>query len=312
MTDEMSVGLDSVLDVLRARHLTGSRTDDHRVALVIEGGSSRSAYSSGMVVAIEELGITGLFDDVFGASAGALNAAWLLCGRAAASMHAWWDPQIMNRVIRPRHALRGRPVVDTAYLVHTVYEDLVPMDFAAILASDIGFHPTATDAATGRAVDLRPLIHDVADLQAALRATTCMPVLTGPPVRLGDSEFIDAGVAECVPIHTARAAGATHVVALRTRRADEIPRPANRFEDVFVTRYLRRHAPGAIGAWRGRAAERLREERELETAGVLQVRPPLQSRTVRRTARDTVALREVVELGRQAALEALRGVVDQG
>jgi predicted acylesterase/phospholipase RssA len=35
-----------------------------------------------MTIAIEELGLLPSFDAVYGSSAGALNAAWLLCARA--------------------------------------------------------------------------------------------------------------------------------------------------------------------------------------------------------------------------------------
>ena len=75
-----------VLDVLIDRRAVGSapgaRTDPHRFVLVIEGGGSRAAYSTGMIGAIHELGLTDCFDAVYGSSAGALNGAWLLCGRA--------------------------------------------------------------------------------------------------------------------------------------------------------------------------------------------------------------------------------------
>lgn len=285
------------------------RQDAYRVALVIEGGSSRSAYSNGMVVAVEQLGLTPLFDAVYGASAGALGGAWLLCGRAGETVHAWWDPRIMSRVISPRRALRGGPVVDTRYLVHTVYEQIVPMDFDAVVAGDIGLHPIATDTKTGQPVDLHPLIHDRADLQAALCATTCMPILAGRPVELGGASFIDAGVSESVPIHSALTAGATHVVALRTRRAADGPRPRRRLEDAVVNRWLRRHAPGAIASWRDRPATAQREELALDAPNVLQIRPPDDSHLVGRTFRDTAILRQVVDLGRDAAHTALASVI---
>ena len=54
-----------VLEALR------SRPDGARVALVVEGGGMRGAVSAGMVIAIDELGLTGSFDAVYGASAGA-------------------------------------------------------------------------------------------------------------------------------------------------------------------------------------------------------------------------------------------------
>ena len=47
----------TVLDALRARiaagSLPGSRTDGLRIAVCIEGGGSRSAYSAGMALALD-------------------------------------------------------------------------------------------------------------------------------------------------------------------------------------------------------------------------------------------------------------------
>src|SRR5215467_9257632 len=105
--------LELLHDRTRRGSVPGRRDDGARVALLIEGGSSRGAYSSGMTVALERLGLLPAFDAVYGSSAGALNAAWLLCGRAESTMHAWWDPTIMRTTIDPRRALRRQPVVDT-------------------------------------------------------------------------------------------------------------------------------------------------------------------------------------------------------
>ncbi len=300
--------------VVRTRHTEGSRpgarTDPYRLALVIEGGSSRSAYSSGMVVAVERLGLRDVFDAVYGVSGGALNGAWLLCGRAGRVMDTWWNPAIMRRIIAPGRALRGRPVLDTDFLVNTVYTDLVPMDFPAILASPVSFHPIATDVETGQAVDLAPLIHDEPTLRLALRASTGMPVLAGPPIELGGRRFADGGLAELVPLGTALAQGATHVVALRTRRPGELPRPPGRLERHLVSRYLHRYAagsPAALRAWHGRYAAVLTEEHLLAThPTVVQIRPPADGPTVSATSTRAGRLRATVALGEHAAEHELR------
>jgi predicted patatin/cPLA2 family phospholipase len=113
-----------VLDLLFERRAAGStpgtRTDPHRLALVIEGGGSRAAYSTGMIGAIHELGLTDCFDAVYGSSAGALNGAWLLCGRAPEAMVGWTAPGVMRKVMSTRRALRGRPVVDLDYLINVL------------------------------------------------------------------------------------------------------------------------------------------------------------------------------------------------
>jgi predicted patatin/cPLA2 family phospholipase len=306
----------TVLQLLRDRRQAastpGHRHDGARVALLIEGGSSRGAFSSGMTIAIEQLGLLPAFDAVYGSSAGALNAAWLLCGRADSTKHAWWDPIIMRTTINPRRALRLRPVVDTGYLVNTVYTEVMPMGFQEVLDNPVEFHPMATDARTGGAVDLHEHIHDQASLQTALRASTALPVLAGPPVEFGGRLLVDAGLSESVPVRTALAQGATHVVALRTLRADEAASAPSRGERLIASRWFARHAPGARGPWLRGDVLCAEEERLLAThPATLQIRPPVGGPRIGLTARRLPVLRAAVAAGRQAALTELSACADE-
>jgi predicted patatin/cPLA2 family phospholipase len=255
-----------------------------------------------MVMALEELGLTRCFDAVYGSSAGALNGAWLLSGRALTGMRGWWDPEIMRRVINPWRLLRGQPVVDTEYLVHTVYKNLTPMDFTAILANPVTYHPLATDADTGESVDLQPYIHRVEDLQLALRATTCLPILAGSPIQLGGRRFVDAGVAEPLPFRTALGQGATHVLVLRTRRATERPTKPPRSQRMVVPRYL----PGLKRVCLEQHSRDVADEQLLtELQSVMSVRPPSDAPPVTALERDPKVLRRAVMLGRAAVHAAL-------
>jgi predicted patatin/cPLA2 family phospholipase len=307
---------DAVLQLLRDRKqdasTPGHRSDDARLVLLVEGGSSRGAYSSGMTIAIEQLGLLPLFDAVYGSSAGSLNAAWLLCGRAESTMHAWWEPIVMRGTIDPRRALRRQPVVDTRFLVHTVYTEIMPMGFQEILDSTVEFHPMATDALTGQATDLRDRIRDQPSLQAALRASTAMPLLAGEPIEIDGRRFVDAGVSEAVPVRTALAQKATHIVALRTRREDEIVSPPSRGERLVLSRWFAQRAPGALEPWLRREARRAEEEQLLGShPATLQIRPPNGSVRIGRTERRPRPLRAAVDTGRQAALNELAGCIEE-
>ncbi|WP_245713826.1 patatin-like phospholipase family protein [Nocardia vaccinii] len=302
----------SVADLISARQASGSmprqRTDGARLALVIEGGSTRGAYSHGMAMGLEDLGVLNCFDAVYGSSAGALNGAWLLCGRANLSRRAW-HADVVRRVIDPVRALRGGRVVDTRYLVHTVYERIVPMDFAAILNCPVSFHPIGTDTADGAAVDLHPHITDPASLQRALLATTCLPILAGQSVEVAGRRYIDAGLSESVPIHTALAQGATHALVLRTRRIDETPGVPSAIETRVVARYLARHAPGVVANWLARAEQHARDERVLTgDRAILQIRPPRHAPAIGRVGRDSAVLLRALDLGREATFAALPGL----
>ncbi|MGH3724901.1 MAG: patatin-like phospholipase family protein [Mycobacterium sp.] len=284
----------------------GLRTDGARLALVIEGGGSRGVYSSGMVVALEEMGLSECFDAVYGSSAGALNGAWLLCGGARQAMRSWLDPSVMKSVISPLRFLWGRPIIDTDHLVNHVYQYVVPMDFEAILAAPISFHPLATDADTGESTDLHPYLADGVAVRTALRASTCLPLVAGRPVSLGGRRFVDAGVAEAVPARTALSHGITHIVALRTRQLLDLPTPASGIERRLVSRYLARHAPGALLPWQQRLELHANEQRMLaEHPNTLQIAPAEESPIIGRIERDPVALGDALEMGRKAVYAAL-------
>ncbi|MET7772331.1 patatin family protein [Nocardia sp. NPDC005366] len=302
----------TVAEVIRARRESASRADGYRLVLVIEGGGSRGVYAGGMVQALEELGLSGVFDAVYGTSAGALNGAWFLSGRVVPGMRTWTDPVIMRTTVDPARVLRGRRAFDLHYLVHKVYEGIEPMDFPAILGNPTTFHPVATDIHTGLAVDLHPHIVDQHTLQTALRASAGLPILAGPPVALGASHYFDGGLAESVPIRLAVRDGATHSLILRTRRTDENRPRASRLHQVVGGGYLRWRAPGAYRAWLARGGQQSAEDRF--TAGLataaLQIHPPLGSPDIDSSSRDTDLLTAALEIGRQATHAALAATVN--
>jgi predicted patatin/cPLA2 family phospholipase len=301
--------LELISERLAAGSVPGERADGRRLALVIEGGSSRGTYSSGMALALDELGVTPAFDAVYGSSAGALNGAWLLCGRSSTGVRTWWNPVVMRRIINPLHTLRGRAVIDLEYLVHQVYSVLEPMDFPAILANPVTFHPLATDADTGESTDLHPFLDDVDAIKVALAASSCMPVLAGPPIPMAGRRFVDAGVAEPIPFRTALRQDATELLVLRTRRADELPLRPPRVHDVVVPRFLRRQAPGTIEAWRDTYRRDVEDEEMLAAdPRILSVRPPAGAPDVVALERDPAVLRKAVDLGKNAVLDVLDGL----
>src|SRR5947209_6098763 len=98
----------------------GHRKDKAKVALVIEGGGMRGIVSSGMVAAIEELGYLDTVDEIFGTSAGALNAAFLLAGQAQWGCTLYYDYLIKERFLDLNRLLLGKPAVDMEWLAKDV------------------------------------------------------------------------------------------------------------------------------------------------------------------------------------------------
>jgi predicted patatin/cPLA2 family phospholipase len=320
-----------VLRALAERRRAGSqplaRDDGLRIALVIEGGGMRGILSAGMALVLDELGLVPAFDAVYGASAGAITGAWLVS--RPEGLRGWAEPAYAKTLIRRSALLRGRPVADVRALIEDLYQTTFPMDFAAVLASPVEFHPLATDAASGQSTDLRPLIGDPADLRLALRASAALPLLAGPPVEFAGRRFYDAGVSESIPYRTALAQGATHLLILRSRPSpvphpSPDPRPSpdacrpSRSARMLARTTLRRETPALRAAFLARESRRTADDQLLaayEAASaipaatsapatypaVLSIRPPAGSPVVSRLATDGTLLRAALEAGRAAA-----------
>ena len=312
-----------VLRALAERRRAGSqplaRDDGLRIALVIEGGGMRGVLAAGMALALDELGLVPAFDAVYGASAGAITGAWLLS--RPGGLRGWAEPAYAKTLIRRSAPLRGRPVADVRALIEDLYQTTFPMDFAAVLASPVEFHPLATDAASGQSTDLRPLIGDPADLRLALRASAALPLLAGPPVTFAGRRFYDAGVSESIPYRTALAQAATHLLILRSRPSPPSPagdqRPS-RSARLLARTTLRRETPALRAAFLAResrlaaddqlladyeAASRIPPPSPASAAhpAVLSIRPPANSPVVSRLATNGSLLRAALEAGRAAA-----------
>jgi predicted patatin/cPLA2 family phospholipase len=291
-----------VIDAL-ARRPRGAR-----IALVVEGGGMRGAVSGGMVLALDELGLTRAFHAAYGASAGALNAMWLISGRVRDGIPTWVDPRLVHALIDRRRALGGRPVVDVRTLVETRYEQLSPGLFDAVLASPTELHPLATEVATGTAVDLAPTIVDPPSLRRALRASAALPLLAGPPVAIDGRRFVDAGLAAAIPVRAAVGQGATHVLVLRSRRAGEAASAPGRVGAALGAALLRRIDPAVARAFLARAPREAADEALLARheadpdlrPHILSVRPAPDSPVPARLDKDVAVVAAGLEAGRVA------------
>jgi predicted patatin/cPLA2 family phospholipase len=202
-------------------------------------------------------------------------------------------------------------VADVRQLIDVVYQTTFPLDFDSVLASPVEFHPLATDAATGKSTDLRPLISDPAELRLALRASASIPLLAGPPVELRGRRYYDAGVSESVPYRTALAQGATHILVLRSRRDLTASRGPSRSARLITRTALRRESAAFRATFVGRDARLMAEDARLAQydaastgPAIFSIRPAAGSPYVSRLARDGKLLLAAFEAGRTAVHEA--------
>jgi predicted patatin/cPLA2 family phospholipase len=244
-----------VVEVLRERAQDGGepgrRHDPHRVALVVEGGGMRGVVSAGMSAALERLGLTGCFDLVVGASAGAINGAALIAGVAREGAAAYHGPLASRKFVNPARALRGRPVIDVSYVLEYASAGLDAGRHERVLASAIALHCVAVSVETAETVTFSGM-RSKSELYDVVLASSRMPWAGGPPVDIGGRRYVDGGLGSAIPVAEALAAGATHVLALQTRPYGVPRRSASRIGDVLIVRHLRTLNPALATLYRAR------------------------------------------------------------
>lgn len=223
----------------------------------------RGVVSAGMVWALEDLGLLGIFDAVYGASAGAINAAYFLAGQAGLGTSIYYE-DINNRTFIDLARLwRRQPVLNLDYLLTDVMVRRKPLDFDRVVRSPTPFSIIATDVDRER-TQVFDRFSDAKDLAGALRASATMPIVAGGPSVYHGRRYLDASITEPIPLPTAEGGGHTHILVLLTRGGRMRAKPSaldryfvgprlRRISPKLADRYLRRSEPyaaitGAIDA----------------------------------------------------------------
>jgi NTE family protein len=185
-----------------------------RTAFVFAGGGSLGAVQVGMLHALTESSPRP--DFVVGASAGAINAAYFAANPTpdgVAALERLWCGLTRRQVMPMRVRDLLRIVTRRAYVVDpTALRRLLErhLPFRLLEQSTIPMHVVATDMVLG--VERVLSAGSVVD---AVMASAAIPGVF-PPVRIGDRDLIDGGVANNTPISSALALGATRIVVLPT------------------------------------------------------------------------------------------------
>jgi predicted patatin/cPLA2 family phospholipase len=303
--------MDAVLDVILRRagsgSLPGRRSDGHVVALAIEGGGMRGVVSAGMCAVLEEAGLVTAFDRVYGCSAGAITGCFTAAGQAVLWATTFEDiagPEFID----PARVLRRRPVLDLGFLFGTVIAKRKPLSGDGLARGpELRVLAVSTTDASLRVLgDFR----DTSELLAAVRVSCTIPVIGGGPSVYRGEPMVDGGLLEPIPYLTAVREGASHVLVLRTRDAEQRVRPRSRFAELAVSRTLPelRTLMAAAGARYNQDADALQALAEGPAGpAVTQIAVPRDSRLVRRLSTDRGRIAESLRLGATAMASALYG-----
>ncbi len=295
------------LGALVRRARAGSRDDGARIVLGIEGGGLAVAMACGMALELERLGLTQWLDAVYGTSSGSLMAAYVAGGAMADA------EQILEDACTPefvRFSRLGRaPVVSVDWLMGVVRGR--PPVVGAPGRPEL--RTLAVGVQDGALRTLGPFTGRD-DALAAIRASMAIPVWSGPAVAYGGELLSDGGLVESIPVQTPLAAGATHLIALRSRdwayRKGRRGRLYGVAEDIVGARLpgalprLIRERPMRYDAQADALAAATRGEGPL-AGRVMQIAAPPGSPLVGRLQIDREQVRRVVRAGRDVVAATL-------
>src|SRR2546421_8185149 len=151
----------------------GPLQDGRKIALIVEGGAMRGVISCAALMGLEDLGMTPVFDEVYGASAGAVNAAYFLAGQAAYATTIYYQKINNTRFIR---RFWHRKIVDIDDLFDSIIAGQRPLRIEKVLAARSQFFITIADASTGEAF-LGHAQTSQTPLLTLLKASAAMPLL---------------------------------------------------------------------------------------------------------------------------------------
>jgi predicted patatin/cPLA2 family phospholipase len=271
-------------------------TRPRKLALVVEGGGLRGAFSAGVLAAWNHL-VPRQPDFIYATSAGAPSAAYLATGQIDLAIRLWENRTHAGHLVSPLHLLKGRPLMDIDKLVASFRAPL-PLDVAEFGRSKTKVFIAVTHCRTASADYLRLTPDNAFEV---LRATMALPLAYGRIVKIHGQPYVDGGVVDSIPLERALEREADDIVVVLTRPPGYRKQRSKFAEALVRTQYP--NYPALAEAFR------LRSERynacsdrliELEREGRITVIRPQSPLPASRMTRDRRLILDSIQLGRDA------------
>lgn len=178
------------------------RHEEIRPALLVCSGVMRGVYGGGQVRALEEFGLSGVFDVAVGISTGAPTVGYFLANQAALGTTIYSEECTSAQFLSVSRFLRGKgPVMDTDYLSRVFRGEVSCKRLAqeAIVQSRTDFFVGVTCGETGEGafLDAKSVAPDVIE---AIHASLVAPGISRGAVVLGGRVWIDGGISLAFPV----------------------------------------------------------------------------------------------------------------
>lgn len=207
--------------------------------IVLEGGSFRGCYTSGVLDVLMENGIN--LQTTIGTSAGALNGYNYVAGEIGRAAKINLGYRHDRRYMGPRTLARNRGVVGFDFLLNEVEEE-IPFNRERFEDPNRRFLVTVTNCETGQVRYCEKGI--TPDFQKAVQASASMPFVSDM-VEVDGVPCLDGGCAVKIPYRWALDNGFEKILVVRTRPA-EYRRPQETKAFTELTERIYRNYPALV------------------------------------------------------------------
>ena len=207
--------------------------------MVLEGGSFRGCYTSGVLDVLMENGIN--LQTTIGTSAGALNGYNYVAGEIGRAAKINLGYRHDRRYMGPRTMARNRGVVGFDFLLNEVEEE-IPFNRERFEDPNRRFLVTVTNCETGQVRYCEKGI--TPDFQKAVQASASMPFVSDM-VEVDGVPCLDGGCAVKIPYRWALDNGFEKILVVRTRPA-EYRRPQETKAFTEITERIYRNYPQLV------------------------------------------------------------------
>lgn len=189
--------------------------------LVLEGGSFRGMYTSGVLDVFMEKGLN--FATTVGTSAGALNGLNYTAGEIGRAARINLTYRHDSRYFGVPAVANGRCMLGLKFIVEDLVRE-IPLDFDRLNDPERGLVVTATDCETGECIYFEK--GRCVEFLKAVRASASLPYLS-KMVNMEGHLCLDGGVSVKIPYEWALSREFKNIVVIRTRPQDFRRQPEN-------------------------------------------------------------------------------------
>lgn len=280
--------------LLLKRKLLKEGSPDHikiKTALILGGGGMRAAFSAGVLMGFEKLGLSDVFDIVVGISVGSPMCAYFLSRQKKFGHSVFFEELSSNKFINLH---RLSKIMDIDYL-GSVLRNVKPLDQEHVRSSRSDFYVTVTDARTGKGEVLN-MKDEKIDIIDAVCASSALPVIYNRTITINGKQYCDGAIGNGIPIDFVMKKGCTDILLVLNNSAAEKNNSAPLFERMFALFYMRKFAPVLRTATLARNKlynQSLRKISRLKNVNVGILTP--EEMPLKRMSRDNIKMREVAK-----------------